>query len=108
MVQANLLAGTVSDARALNQVYNIALGKQTTLNQLFQLLRDILRQGFPSGTDPKPVYRDFLPGDIRHSVADITKAIRLLGYAPAYEFQQGLELTLEWYQRNVVQTQIPK
>jgi UDP-N-acetylglucosamine 4-epimerase len=101
VVRANLLAGTVSDDRALNQIYNIALGRQTTLNQLFQLLRDILRQGTPSWPDPKPVYRDFLPGDIRHSVADITKATRLLGYAPAHGFQQGLELTMEWYKRNI-------
>jgi UDP-N-acetylglucosamine 4-epimerase len=100
VVQANLLAGTVTDAQALNQIYNIALGKQTTLNELFQLLRDILRQKTPSLPDQKPVYRDFRPGDIRHSLADITKAGRLLGYAPAYGFQQGLALAMEWYERN--------
>jgi UDP-N-acetylglucosamine 4-epimerase len=101
VVQANVLAGTVTDAQALNQIYNVALGKQTTLNKLFQLLRDILRQGTPSLPDQKPVYRDFRPGDIRHSLADITKATHLLGYAPAYGFEQGLELAMEWYERNV-------
>ncbi len=106
VVQANLLAGTVTDAQALNQIYNIALGKQTTLNQLFQLLRDILRQKTPSLPDQKPVYLDFRPGDIRHSLADITKAGRLLGYAPAYEFQQGLALAMEWYERNILSSMV--
>ena len=101
VVQANLLAGTVADARAVNQVYNIGLGKQTTLNELFQLLRDILRQKTPSLPDPKPVYRDFRPGDIRHSLADIAKARRLLGYAPAYGLRQGLESAMEWYEKNI-------
>ena len=101
VVQANLLAGTVADVQALNQVYNVALGKQTSLNQLFQLLRDNLRHGAPSLPDQQPVHRDFRAGDIRHSVADITKATRLLGFAPVYGFEQGLKLALEWYERNV-------
>ena len=101
VVQANLLAGTVADAQALNQIYNIALGKQTTLNGLFGLLREILQQGTRSLPEQKPVYRDFRPGDIRHSQANIAKATHLLGYAPAYGFRQGLELAMEWYERNI-------
>jgi len=101
VVQANLLAGTVTDAPALDQVYNIGLGKQTTLNELFQLLRDILRQKNPALPEQKPVYRDFRPGDIRHSLADVAKAKRWLGFAPAYELRQGLESAMAWYERGI-------
>jgi UDP-N-acetylglucosamine 4-epimerase len=50
----------------------------------------------------KPVYREFRPGDVRHSLADISKARRLLGYSPAYRIDQGLELAMGWYRANVV------
>jgi UDP-N-acetylglucosamine 4-epimerase len=101
VIQANLLAGMTTDARALNQIYNIALGKQTTLNELFQLLKNILRRQDSSLPDQQPIYRDFRPGDVRHSLADITKAKRLLGFAPEYGIQQGLALAMEWYERNI-------
>ena len=101
VVQANLFAGTVTDEQALNQIYNVGLGKQTSLNELFQLLRDILRQKNPSLPERKPVYRDFRPGDIRHSLADIAKARRLLGFAPEYDLRQGLESAMAWYERSI-------
>jgi len=52
--------------------------------------------------DAKPVYRDFRPGDVRHSLADVGKAQRLLGFAPARGVEEGLEIALEWYKRNVI------
>lgn len=100
VVQANLLAATTESSAAVNQVYNIALGERTTLNQLFQMIQSALRQTDAALPEQKPVYRDFRPGDVRHSLADISKAERLLGYAPACRIQQGLERAMGWYRKN--------
>jgi UDP-N-acetylglucosamine 4-epimerase len=100
VVQANLLAATATNAEAINQAYNVALGERTTLNELFALLQTALRRADLSLPDQKPVYRDFRPGDVRHSLADISKARRLLGYVPTHKIQQGLELAMDWYLRN--------
>ena len=102
VVQANLLAATTRNADAANQVYNIALGERTTLNQLFQLLQRALCPHGDALPEQKPAYRDFRVGDVRHSLADISKAQRLLGYAPTHRIEQGLELAMGWYRRNVV------
>jgi len=101
VVQANLLAATTGNAGAANQAYNVALGQRTTLNGLFDLLQSALRAQDPTLPDQKPVYRDFRPGDVRHSLADISKAQRLLGFAPSHTIQAGLELAMDWYRRNV-------
>ena len=89
VVQANLLAATTANAGAVNQAYNIALGQRTTLNELFHLLQSALRAKGAALPDQKPVYRDFRPGDVRHSLADISKAQRLLGYAPTPPHSAG-------------------
>ncbi len=102
VVQANLLAATTSHAEAVNEVYNIAVGERTTLNQLFQALQNELRRRDPALPAQKAVYRDFRPGDVRHSLADIGKARQLLGYAPTHTLPQGLALAMDWYRRNVV------
>jgi len=102
VVQANLLAATTRTAEAANRAYNIALGERTTLNELFELLQSALRTRGAPMPDQKPVYRDFRVGDVRHSLADIGKAQRLLGYAPTHRIQQGLALAMDWYRRNVV------
>jgi len=102
VVQANLLAATTTTAGAVNQAYNIALGQRTTLNELFHLLQSALRQSGAGLSDQKPAYRDFRPGDVRHSLADVGKAQRLLGFAPSHSIQAGLELAMDWYRRNVV------
>ncbi len=97
VVQANLLAATATGAEAVNQVYNVAVGEQTTLNELYKLLVDFLslrEEGFTAG---KPVHRDFRPGDVRFSLADIGKARRLLGYRPTKRIGEGLEQALDWY-----------
>ncbi|HZL93168.1 MAG TPA: SDR family oxidoreductase, partial [Vicinamibacterales bacterium] len=78
-VQANLLAATTDDPHALDQVYNVAVAERTTLNELFELERALLLSKFPQVRDCRPLYREFRPGDVRHSQADISKAARLLG-----------------------------
>jgi UDP-N-acetylglucosamine 4-epimerase len=100
VVQANLLAATATSPAALNQAYNIAVGERTTLNELFQFLQIGLRRLNPSLPEQKPVYRDFRAGDVRHSLADIGKAKRLLGYEPVLRAREGLELAMEWYCRH--------
>ena len=79
-VQANLLAATRTEPGARNQVYNVAVGERTSLNQLFEAIRSELAPRFPYLADYKPVYRDFRAGDVLHSLADISKANRLLQY----------------------------
>ncbi|MCX6922055.1 MAG: SDR family oxidoreductase [Verrucomicrobia bacterium] len=101
VVQANLLAATTANPEAVNQAYNVALGERTTLNELFRSLQTILCKKDALLPDQKPVYRDFRPGDVRHSLAAISKAQRLLGFAPAFKIQAGLELAMDWYRRNV-------
>jgi UDP-N-acetylglucosamine 4-epimerase len=97
VVQANLLAAMTSNPAALNQAYNVAVGERTTLNQLFQALQDGLRKLNPSLPETKPIYRDFRAGDVRHSLADISKARELLGYEPAQRVSEGLALAMDWY-----------
>ena len=91
VVQANLLAGLTGEPRALNQVYNIAVGEKTSLNGLLEILRMLLR------TDFEPVYRPFRAGDVRHSLADISLARERLGYAPTHSLASGLREALSWY-----------
>jgi UDP-N-acetylglucosamine/UDP-N-acetylgalactosamine 4-epimerase len=102
IVQANLLAATTENPAALNQVFNIAIGETTTLNQLFQFIQNTLRQMDPSIPEQQPVYSDFRPGDVRHSHASIEKAQRLLGYSPTLRIQEGLELAMGWYRRKLL------
>ena len=97
VVQANLLAATTRNPRAVNQVYNVGAGQQTTLNQLFQSIQQLLRRREPSLPEQIPAYRDFRAGDVRHSLADTRKAGQLLGYMPVQGVEAGLELAMEWY-----------
>ncbi len=98
VVQANLLAATTTRPDAVNQVYNIALGERTTLNELFHTLSSTLAD--PKIARSKPVYREFRSGDIRHSLADISKARQLLGFTPTHRLDSGLRLSMDWYRRN--------
>ncbi len=97
-VQANLLAATVEDPAALNQVYNVAVNASTSLEELFETIRSLLEPRHPHLHALRPVYREFRAGDVRASQADIAKAERLLGYRPAWRVSQGLARTIEWYQ----------
>ncbi len=96
-VQANILAATAESDEAADQVYNVALNDQTTLTELFNLIRDELKARLPDLDIPDPVYRDFRAGDVRHSRADISKAQSLLGYDPTYKIGEGLKLSMDWY-----------
>lgn len=102
VVQANLLAATTDNREALNTAYNVAVGERTTLKELFHSLQTELRRKDAALPERQPVYRDFRAGDVRHSLADISKAQRLLGYAPTHRLEPGLELAMDWYRRNVV------
>lgn len=97
-VQANLLAATAEDS-AKNEVYNVAVGDRTTLNDLFAALKSALAE---NGVvyDKEPVYRDFRPGDVRHSQADIGKAAGKLGYAPEFRVFEGIASAMPWYLEN--------
>ena len=96
-VQANLLAAVVDDEAAINQVYNVAVDDRTTLNRLFQMLRDAVAVQIPSVSAVVPKHLDFRPGDVRHSRADIGKARRLLGYTPTHRLSDGIRSSLPWY-----------
>jgi UDP-N-acetylglucosamine 4-epimerase len=98
-VQANLLAATAGDC-AKNEVYNVAVGDRTTLNDLFNALKSALAtENAPYSKEP--IYRDFRGGDVRHSQADIGKAASKLGYAPVYRINEGIAKAMPWYIKNV-------
>jgi UDP-N-acetylglucosamine/UDP-N-acetylgalactosamine 4-epimerase len=100
-VQANLLAACAAGPGATGEVYNVATGDRTTLNELFFLIRDGLRE--LDGKleqrlrDVVPRYGPFREGDVRHSQADISKAADRLGYRPSHTLRQGLSESLAWY-----------
>ena len=94
VVQANLLAMFTNNPLAVNQVYNVAKGEQTTLNELFNTLKTI------SGRDIQPIHGQERNGDIKHSLADISKARQLLGYNPSTSPAEGLRKTFDWYKKN--------
>lgn len=98
-VQANLLAAVAEDASVVNQVYNVAVGEHTSLNALYAALQRLLAPGFPHLEASAPRYRDFRAGDVRHSLADTSKARRQLGYAPTFHFREGLQEAIAWYVR---------
>ncbi|MCH8317597.1 MAG: SDR family oxidoreductase [Bacteroidetes bacterium] len=116
-VQGNMKAAFTENGQAVNQVFNIAAGKKTSVNQLFQLIcqqvnslnlpgtglpaihKANTRQAGDTG-NLKPIYRAERPGDVRHSLADISKAEKALDYKPAFSLEKGLKITLEWFIKN--------
>lgn len=101
VVQANLLAAVTTRPEALGQVYNVALGNRTTLNELFGMIRDQVAVIRRDADNVRPVHRQFRPGDIRHSLADISKARDLLGYRPTHTIAEGLAAAAAWYAGNI-------
>ena len=97
VVQANLLAARTGSEEALNTVYNVACGTETDLNALVGLLKRFLSEHDPEIAGIEPVYGPPRAGDIPHSLADISKARRLLGYAPRFDVENGLRLAVRWY-----------
>jgi len=96
VVQANLLSALAGEG-AVNQVYNVAVGDRTTLNDLYGHLVSLLSGRFAHVAGHKPEYVDFRRGDVRHSQADISKATALLGYVPAHRIGDGLQQAMDWY-----------
>ncbi|ATC85295.1 NAD-dependent epimerase/dehydratase family protein [Pseudoalteromonas arctica] len=96
-VQMNILAATATD-QAKNQVYNVAVGGRTSLNQLFHAIKAGLNDNGISYPQ-EPTYRDFRAGDVRHSQADVSKAVNKLGYAPEYKILQGISKAMPWYKK---------
>ena len=98
VVQANVLAA-LAQGDAKGEVYNVAVGMRTTLNQLFGSIKDSL-QRHGVAYNRLPIYQDFRAGDVRHSLADITRAKVLLGYCPTHELSEGIEKTVTWFLEN--------
>jgi len=98
-VQMNILAATASE-EAKDQVYNVAVGDRTNLNDLLDLIKDSLESGGVQ-VRVEPVYRDFRAGDVLHSQADINKARAYLGYCPTHRIEQGISESLDWYMSNL-------
>ncbi|ATO19203.1 Vi polysaccharide biosynthesis UDP-N-acetylglucosaminuronic acid C-4 epimerase TviC [Acinetobacter sp. LoGeW2-3] len=99
-VQANILAATTTDENAKNQVYNVAVGDRTTLNELYRAIQNALAENDVQ-YDKDPIYRDFRAGDVRHSQASIAKIQQRLGYAPQYKIAESIQLAMQWYVHNL-------
>jgi UDP-N-acetylglucosamine 4-epimerase len=94
-VQANIKAMFTDNTKAVNQVYNIACGEQTSLLQLFNHIKK------EADSNLQPVHGPERAGDVKHSLADISKAKNLLGYHPAVSVEDGLKKTFAWYKENI-------
>jgi UDP-N-acetylglucosamine 4-epimerase len=92
-VQANTLALFTQKKEAINQVYNIAYGTRTSLNEVFEMIKEI------AGSDLAPKYGPERKGDVKHSLADISKAKELLDYDPKFDIREGMKKAFEWYRK---------
>lgn len=92
VVNANILAADAPGVQG--ETVNIACGQQTTLNQIVQMLNRLM------GTDVSPEYQETRAGDVKHSLADLREAKRVIGYEPKILFAEGLERAIDWYKRN--------
>jgi len=101
VIQANILAGTTTNEEAFEKAYNIAAGGRETLNNLYKAIANELKHHLPELEIKEPIYRDFRPGDIRHSNANIDRAKELLGYEPIHTLKEGLKESIEWYINNL-------
>ena len=99
VVPANILAATTTKPEALNQAYNIAVGEQLDLTELHRLIVSIMKELGAKNIIEEALYKEFREGDVKHSKADISKAVRLLGYAPTVKALDGMRQVVEWYLR---------
>ena len=97
VIQANILAGVANDSKLYGEVFNVAVGGKNTLNELYAFITEKLERKFSIKVESEPIYREFRPGDIRHSNADISKAERMLAYRPTHDIDKGLEEAIGWY-----------
>lgn len=100
VVNINLQALFTSQKEAINQIYNVACGEATTLNQLYDYLRGALGLDHPEILEIDPIYQEVRSGDIPHSLASIEKAKKLLSYDPKINIQEGITRTVAWYSKN--------
>ena len=100
-VQCNILAAMTENNEAIDQVYNVALNDRTSLNELHKMIEDKIIQRVQGLEKKEPIYRDFRPGDVRHSQASVDKAYKLLEYRPKYKISEGLDETIDWYINSV-------
>ena len=96
-VQTNILAALTKKSEATDQVYNVALNDRTSLNELYRMIEDSLIKNVKGLEKKEPIYRDFRPGDVRHSQASIDKAKELLNYEPQFRIAEGLNEAIGWY-----------
>lgn len=94
-VQANILGLFTEKEEALNQIYNVAFGERTTLNELWEYIQSAAHVSLAANYGPNRV------GDIPHSLADISKAKKLLGYSPNYDVKEGLKIAFDFYQNSI-------
>jgi UDP-N-acetylglucosamine/UDP-N-acetylgalactosamine 4-epimerase len=108
VVQMNILAAMADNDEATDQVYNVAINARTSLDQLYQMIEERLIERITNLSKKSPVYQDFRAGDVRHSQADISKAINLLGYNPTHVITEGLDVAMDWYVNNLENIQVFK
>ena len=100
-VQANILSATAEKDEAFGQVYNVAKNMRTSLTELYELIRAEVTRFNPAAASAKAEYREFRAGDVRHSLADITKARTMLGYEPQFDVREGLRIAADWYAKHL-------
>ena len=101
VIQANELAATIETPKAINTVYNVACGSQTSLNELFSNLKELLQKYDEKIAEINPEYGPERIGDIPHSLASIEKAKSFLGYNPTHQIKEGLSEAIDWYWNNL-------
>lgn len=101
VVQANIIAATTINNVATNQVYNVAVGDKTTLNDLFNMIKEFIGEYDSKAESIEPMYGSFRSGDVRHSQADIFKIKDLLGFNPSHTVINGMKETVEWFVKRI-------
>jgi UDP-N-acetylglucosamine 4-epimerase len=101
VIQANILAASTTNPDAMNQVFNVAYGESNTLNNLYDIIRNLLSQYKPEIKNAHPSYGSDRKGDIQHSLASINKAKKYLNYNPQFDLKKGLEQAIQWYWENL-------
>jgi len=102
VVQMNILAGTTINQNAFGEAFNTAAAGRETLNNLYNAIKNILESKLNNLQIKEPIYRDFRPGDIRHSNANIDKAKKILNYKPSHTLEEGLIESLDWYINDIL------
>lgn len=101
VIQMNILAAITPNSEAVNQVYNVAVSETTSLSELYQMIEGRILTKVSGLKSLSPIYRDFRKGDVKHSLADISKAQKFLGYKPKYNLSRGLDDSIDWYIRSL-------